>query len=64
MFLIYLGVACISVSITDSRGNALQIKPEQKEIGDINDEMKSNLEEITMIVSAGNFDSLPGRNKS
>ncbi len=56
----YLGVACISVSITDTCGNALQIKPEQKEIGYLDKKMKSDMEEITMAVTAENADSLPG----
>ena len=48
------------MSIADTCGNALQIKPEQKEIGYLDKKMKSDMEEITMAVTAENADSLPG----
>jgi hypothetical protein len=60
MFLFNLGVACMSVNIADSRGNALQIKPEQKEIGYLNKKMKSDMEEITMVITPENPHSVPG----
>ena len=60
MFLFNLVVACMSVNIANARGNALQIKPEQKEIGYLNKKMKSDMEEITMVITPENPHSVPG----
>lgn len=53
-------MACLSVRITDSCGDALQIKPEQKEIGYLNNQLKSDVDGITMVVSADHPDTLTG----
>ena len=53
-------MACISVSMVDGRGNALQITPEQKEIGYLNEEMKSDMEKITTVVTAESLHPLSG----
>ena len=55
------GIACMSVSIADARGNTSQVKPEQREIGFLSQEIKYNMEEITKVVNAESSDALPGR---
>ena len=51
----------MAVSITDCFGNMLEIKPEQKEVGSVNKEFKTDLKEITNVVAVEDHDLLPGK---
>ena len=51
----------MAVSITDCCGSMLEIKPEQKEIGYLDKEINTDLEEITKVVAIEDPDSLPGK---
>lgn len=53
-------MACLAVSISDSHGNTVPVKPEQKAIGLLDKEMTCNMEELTNVLTAENSNSLQG----
>ena len=54
-------MACLSVNITDSRGNTLHISPDRKEMGFLNHARKCSVKESTYVETIEEFVNLPTR---